>query len=91
MLAFKDFAPRIVRPGTTFREPEWEALEAALEAANRWITEVEVDVVNVETVVLPNMWARHEEGTTDASLGSHASIGTTWHQFIRVWHRRPPG
>ena len=46
-----------------------------------------VDVVNVETVVLPNIWSQYEEGTTDPALHTSGDMASQWNQFIRVWYR----
>jgi hypothetical protein len=42
-------------------------------------------VLNVETVVLPNIWSRFEEGSRDPALGISGDSPSHWHQFIRVW------
>jgi len=62
-------------------------MEAALVAANAWIKESHITIVNVETVVLPNIWSRYEEGTTDVALGTSGEMPSHWHQFVRVWYQ----
>jgi hypothetical protein len=57
--------------------------EAALAAANAWIQAESVKVVNIETVVLPNIHIQGEQGTGDPELFTFA--GAAWNQFIRVW------
>jgi hypothetical protein len=86
MLAFRDFAPEVVKEGRWFTPPTFESLEAALKAANAWIAEESINVVNVETVVLPNIHAPFEEGTQDPELAQ--ANYARWYQFIRVWYRR---
>lgn len=83
MIWFKDFAPQITRKG--FFKTEFQAFEEALATANHWIALNNIDVINIETVVLPEMWS--EEGTTDADLTVHGDMMSSWHQFIRVWYR----
>ncbi|MFN3650992.1 MAG: hypothetical protein ACK47B_15565 [Armatimonadota bacterium] len=89
MLAFVDFVPRQVRaPRLSFSlsdmQGQCETFEAALQAANPWLRRANARVVNVETVVLPNLWAPGEQGSTDPVIATaeHASF----HQFIRVWY-----
>jgi len=70
-----------------FKAGEYESLDRALTAANQWIKEYDLKVVSVETVVLPNIWNRFEEGPADVALGTSGEMHSHWHQFIRVWYR----
>jgi hypothetical protein len=72
-------APGFIAPA------EHESFDAALEDANRWISEHHIRVINIETVVLPNIWSRYEEGPADTALGTGDSVNY-WHQFLRVWY-----
>ncbi len=45
----------------------------------------QVKLLNLETVVLPNTWSPHEEGSNDSSLGTAGEFPSLWHQFVRVW------
>lgn len=79
---FKDFAPKMLESrlvGPTI----FESFEEAVEAATRWVVEHEINVVNIETVVLPNIY--REDGTTDPELTTEATAD--WYQFVRVWYR----
>lgn len=82
MIRFEDFAPKLVKSG--FFSREFESFEAALAGANGWIADNGIDVVNIETVVLPQIW--REDGTTDVDLRVGGETSCTWHQFIRVWY-----
>ena len=73
------------RPGF-FKLAEHESFDAAVTAANQWIKESGVKVLNVEPVVLPNIWSHFEDGTTDGSLGLSVGSQSHWHQFLRVWY-----
>lgn len=87
MLKYKDFVPKeIVAPGF-FKEGRHESFDDAVTAANQWLTDNRVSVISIETVVLPNIWARWEEGTVDASLGTSSDSPSRWHQFLRCWYR----
>lgn len=83
MFRFKDFAPQIKKQGI-FRT-DFQTFEDALAAANAWTNKHQIDVVNIETVVLPEMW--REEGTTDTNLTTSGEMMSSWYQFIRVWYR----
>jgi len=85
MLRYQDFVPKVTKPAAFLSPAEHESFDAALAEANRWIKENEIRVVSVETVVLPNIWNRFEEGSRDPALGVGDSV-SFWHQFIRVWH-----
>jgi len=81
MIYFKDFAPQIKKKG--FFKTDFQTFDEALMAANKWITTNQINVVNIETVVLPEMWS--EDGTTDTNLTTSGEMMSSWYQFIRVW------
>jgi hypothetical protein len=87
MIAFEDFVPRQLSQPGLFREAEHESFDEALAAANVWIHDNQIKVINIETVVLPNIWTRWEEGSKDTSLGTSGESPSHWHQFVRVWYR----
>jgi hypothetical protein len=87
MIQFRDFVPEMLSAPGLFKVGEYESMEAALAAANSWISEHGIKIVNVETVVLPNIWSRYEEGTTDVALGTSGEMPSHWHQFVRVWYQ----
>lgn len=58
-------------------------LAAAVEAAGDRVQQWQVRLINVETVVLPNIWS--EEGTQDPELQIAGGYGS-WNQFVRVWY-----
>jgi hypothetical protein len=92
MIACRDFAPQQVEAPNQWMEQitlaeqgKHESLQAAIAAANEWISKENLEVVSVETVVLPNIWERDEQGTQDVSL--RLGNWPRWHQFVRVWYR----
>jgi hypothetical protein len=87
MIRFQDFVPKMTATAGFLKPAEFEPFDLALAAANDWLRENQVDVINVETVVLPNIWSRYEEGSTDTELGTSGESPSHWHQFIRVWYR----
>ena len=95
MLAFRDFVPRQLRSphfGLSFGaiEGDYETFADAVAAARAWLAEARPTVIQIETVVLPDIWERTEAGTTDAALGT-LSRTPRWHQFVRVWYEAAEG
>lgn len=86
MKKFRDFVPKMLTSPKLFKAGEYESLEEAVAAANAWIDEEKIQLINIETVVLPNIWSRWEEGTTDVALGTSGEMPSHWHQFIRCWY-----
>jgi hypothetical protein len=91
MIGFMDFAPRVVRPGALFRPAQYEALQQAVAAANQWVRQYGVTVLNVETVVLPNIFDRGEQGSTDPHLVTSGEMMSDWFQVVRVWYEAADG
>ncbi len=87
MIKFEDFVPELEDEGGLFRKMAFEAFQTVLDRANKWIDDNNIDVVNIETVVLPNIHSKFEEGSTDVQLKASSGAGTDWHQFIRIWYR----
>lgn len=86
-IAFKDFIPKEgTKPTSTlFGEVQVKTfadLEEAVERANKWIARKGVQVVNVETVFLPNF------GESDQSTATtnFSNMADRWRQFVRVWY-----
>lgn len=86
MIAFKDFVPTASTTGGFFAQAQYEMLEQTVRRANDWIKASQKKIVNVETVVLPNIHLPYEDGSTDPELRSSGDMGTHWHQFVRVWY-----
>jgi hypothetical protein len=87
-IAYKDFFPAVLKSG--FFSTEHEALPATVARANDWIAESGVGLINVETVILPNV-----KGVEDASqvgIRTSGEVGSYWYQIVRVWYEveNPP-
>ena len=87
MIKCMDFVPEQLDAGGFLRAAEHEKFGPTIARANAWITENAINVLNVETVVLPNIHLPHEEGSGDTNLHSSGDMSTAWNQFIRVWYR----
>jgi hypothetical protein len=85
MLKYRDFVPKEIEAPGFLKPGEHESFNHAVEAANTWLAENSVKLINLETVVLPNIWSRWEEGSVDASIGTGESL-SRWHQFLRCWY-----
>ncbi|MEM7659340.1 MAG: hypothetical protein AAF399_24685, partial [Bacteroidota bacterium] len=72
---------------------EYQSLVDVLRAANTWlVNQSNIDLVNVETVVLPSIHVDKEEGSEDPELIAHTGgYPQAWHQFIRVWYMEQKG
>jgi hypothetical protein len=84
MIAFKDFAPRLTAKAGLFSPNTFETLEAAVAAASRWCEKSNVIPLNVETVVLPDIYDSDQEGSKDVHVRSGEVVD--WHQIVRVWY-----
>lgn len=89
MIYFRDFEPRLLQAAGIFNAAQYENVHTILQEVNDWIRDENIQVVNIETVVLPNMHNWGEEGTTDPELRTGGEVGSTWHQFFRVWYKAP--
>lgn len=94
MIKCKDFPPRITERGPFGGASDYESFSEVVSAVNQWIEQTTVQVINVETVVLPD----RIESTSGSDYGlttSNAfypvtiSQGLTINCFqcVRVWYR----
>jgi hypothetical protein len=94
LIQYKDFAPRITDRGPFGGASDYEPFSEVVSAANQWIESTTIQVINVETVVLPD----RIEGTSDDDYG--LTISNSFHpvmisqgltincfQCVRVWYR----
>jgi hypothetical protein len=95
MIKYKDFAPRITERGPFGGASEYESFSEVVSAANQWIESTTMQVINVETVVLPD----RIEGTSDDVYGLTVSnsyypvmisqgVTINCFQCVRVWYRK---
>ena len=87
MLKYKHFVPKEIEAPGLLNPGEHETFEDAIEACNQWLKQnPSVQLISLETVVLPNIWSRWEEGSSDASIGTSGDGPSRWHQFLRCWY-----
>lgn len=87
MIDFIDFVPQQIAPPGFLRKERLESLQDSLDRMRAWIQERDVEVVNVETIVLPNIHLRHEEGSEDTVIHTSGEMASGWYQFLRLWYR----
>lgn len=87
MIRYRDFAPHVIKRGLLHSD-DYENFDAAVAAANAWIASSSVEILNVETVVLPNISPDRSEGTIDGRVETEEAMTSIneWYQFMRVWY-----
>ena len=88
MIKYQDFAPHLIKRGMLHAD-RMENFDAAVEAANQWIAANDIEPMNLETVVLPNITPDRSEGTNDGRVETEEAMTSVneWYQFLRVWYR----
>lgn len=86
MITSKDFVPEELQASGFLRPATYEQLSATRHKMSQWIESEGIEVVNIETVTLPNLHHPHEEGSEDASIHVNSDFVTSWNQFFRVWY-----
>lgn len=94
MIKYQDFAPRITKRGTFIGAAEYESFSDVVSAVNQWIGNSTLQVMNVETVFLPDSLESTSDGVYGVAIGNGfypvmASQGLTINCFqcVRVWYR----
>ena len=94
MIKFNDFAPRITKRGPFGGPSEYESFSDVVSVANQWIENSTIQVMNVETVVLPDSLESTSDGVYGVAIGNGfypvmVSQGLTINCFqcVRVWYR----
>jgi len=85
-IAFKDFFPTVLRSG--FLSSDFEPFSTVVSRANEWIASSGVQVLNVETLVLPNV--SNEAGAQQTNIRTSGEVSSYWRQILRVWYEAPP-
>jgi hypothetical protein len=80
-IQFRDFFPREM--DSSFFFTKYAPLEDTVAKANEWIASEGVDVLNVETVLLPGVGRSRKTTGTVQTTGGHDG----WYQVVRVWYR----
>jgi hypothetical protein len=93
MLAFRDFVPQDDTPMLALSRRR-EALDKVLGRVNAWVAESGADVLNIETVMLPEAAAVSAQTSASASFNDSTQyalgmfeFGGNHLQVLRVWYR----
>jgi hypothetical protein len=84
---YHDFLPGETPRGGVFGGVNFSDFNSCVAAMNDWLERNPVNVINFETVTLPNIHNMVEEGSTDTEL--YTSGHTVWYQFVRLWYSEP--
>lgn len=84
MIDQKDFIPKTLSTHW-FKGLQVDSFDAAIVAANEWINAEGIDVINIETIVLPV--GPNDETESPMTLVA-SQYGFSLRQFIRVWYRK---
>jgi hypothetical protein len=82
LLNYHDFFPAVLKSG--FFSTEHEDLPATVARAGQWVTESGVRVINVETVVLPNIHTVAD--ASQVGIRTSGEMSSRWYQIVRVWY-----
>ncbi|MDB6026109.1 MAG: hypothetical protein JWM68_2332 [Verrucomicrobiales bacterium] len=85
LIGYKDFFPTILKSG--FFSDEHETIASTVSRANEWIAQANVRVINVETVVLPNV--NKIEDASKIGIYTSGEGSSRWYQLVRVWFETP--
>jgi NAD(P)H-nitrite reductase large subunit len=88
MIQFNDFISQIKNKGGLFKSDELETMADVLDRVNSWQQDQQIDIINIETVVLPNIYKDREKGSAEMSIYQDGDSINYWNQFIRVWYKK---
>ena len=81
-LRYRDFVPETVRSG--FFTSDYESLHRVVLRVNEWLEKEQVSVVNIETVLLPNL--RSALDASESGIRTSGEASSRWFQVVRVWY-----
>ncbi|KQC34020.1 hypothetical protein AAU57_12270 [Nonlabens sp. YIK11] len=86
-IQYIDFEPRVLEK-SFWGTHTYETVDATLERANEWIRRhYSKEIVNVETVILPNIYTKGKAQTNQTTkYPTGGSIVQTF-QIIRIWYK----
>ena len=85
-VAFKDFFPQVTQSG--FLSNDYESFQQVVNRANEWMAGSDVQVLSVETLVLPNV--SNEAEAMQTNIRTSGEMSSYWRQILRVWYEAPP-
>ncbi|MEO0582650.1 MAG: hypothetical protein AAF135_10540 [Bacteroidota bacterium] len=85
MIKYKDFVPKYEKRDWVQNPKDFQDFHELLPEINDWLEGDSRRLINIETVVLPNIHKLKEKGSIDTDLMMSGSYDR-WHQFVRVWY-----
>jgi hypothetical protein len=85
-IGYRDFFPALLKKGV-FISTEHEGIAVTVARANEWIALGGIRVINVETVVLPNI--KSAEDASQVGIRTSGDLSSYWYQVVRVWYEVP--
>ena len=83
-IRYQDFLPKESSREGFFGGVDYASFDSCVDAMNHWLERNPVQVMRVETVMLPNIHNPNEEGSGDTELLTTQT--TNWYQFVRLWY-----
>ena len=84
IIKFEDFIPQVEKSGWGLgAETKGTGPKELVTQVNKWVKNSGVDVINIETVVVPTVWPKNYESKSITEIRQAA----TCLQIIRVWYK----
>ncbi|MBD2249316.1 hypothetical protein [Nostoc sp. FACHB-888] len=94
MIQCKDFVPRITERGPFGGASDYESFSEVVSEVNQWIENTTIQVINVETVVLPDSLKSTSDGVYGVTVSNGVypvmisqGVAVNCFQCVRVWYR----
>ncbi len=84
-LSFQDFVARDKTEMLAISRT-YESIAEVVERANEWIESEGVEVLQVETLLLPGALASSGGTSTNVEVNVGSASFSQWHQVVRVWY-----
>lgn len=80
---YRDFFPLVLKSGIF--SSEYEELSLVVARANEWINQNAIQVLNVETLLIPDI--QNAKDASDARFYIRGDSNYYWCQVVRVWYQ----
>lgn len=85
MIKCRDFVPE-KKKGGIFKSGSIQQFDEVLKELEAWQKAENKQIINIETVLLPNIHDADEEGSQDTELWTGGESASKWYQLFRVWY-----
>ncbi|MFK7801228.1 MAG: hypothetical protein AB8G95_06335 [Anaerolineae bacterium] len=87
MIQYKDFFPNVTNSSLLGIVRAADSFDAVVKVANNWAASTPVEVVNIETVLIPQYHVVKESPKSQEGVYTEGHNPTHWYQGIRIWYR----